>query len=121
MDARRYFESKCWESTLYKYVWDAAKITHRRKFIFLNTYINEEERLINYYQDFQERMIEKQTKPTIKLKEVNNKMSNRGNTKKSMEIIMEYKVNFVKMINKLGIFLGRFIKGIKKNTNCKYK
>ena len=27
---------------------------------------------------------------------------------------MEYKVNFVKMINKLGIFLGRFIKGIKK-------
>ena len=48
-------------------------------------------------------------------------MSNRGNTKKSMEIIMEYKVNFVKMINKLGIFLGRFIKGIKKNTNCKYK
>ena len=65
MDARRYFESKCWESTLYKYVGDAAKITHRRKFIFLNTYINEEERLINYYQGFQERMIEKQTKPII--------------------------------------------------------
>ena len=33
MDARRYFKSKCWESTLYKYSW-GAKITHRRKFIF---------------------------------------------------------------------------------------
>ena len=31
-----------------------------------------------------------------------------------MEITVKYKVNFVKIINKLDIFLGRIIKGKKK-------
>ena len=44
-------------------------------------------------------------------------MSNWWNTKKSKEITMKYKVNFVKIINKLDIFLGRIIKGKK----TKYK
>ena len=33
-DFRKYFESKYCESILYKYVGDAAKIIHKRKFIF---------------------------------------------------------------------------------------
>ena len=41
-DFRKYFESKYCESTLYKYVGDAAKIIHKRKFIFLSTYITKE-------------------------------------------------------------------------------
>ena len=36
------------------------------------------------------------------------------NTKKAIGIVMKYKVNFVKMINKIEIFLGRIIKGKEK-------
>ena len=61
-DFRKYFESKYCESTWYKHVWGAAKIIHRRKFIFLNTYITKEKKLKNYYQDLQQKMMEKQIK-----------------------------------------------------------
>ena len=43
------------------------------------------------------------------------------NTKNAIGIVMKYKVNFVKMTNKIEIFLGRIIKGKEKNTNYKYK
>ena len=36
------------------------------------------------------------------------------NTKKAVGIAMKYKVNFVNMINKIEIFLGRIIKGKRK-------
>ena len=61
-------------------------------------------------------MIEKQTKPNIKLKEVNNKMLHWWNTKKAIGVAMKYKVNFAKMVNKIVIFLGRLIKGKKKKN-----
>ena len=38
------------------------------------------------------------------------------NTKKALGIAMKYKVNFVKMVNKIEIFLGRLIKGKKKKN-----
>ena len=34
--------------------------------------------------------------------------------KKAIGIAMKYKVNFVKMVNKIEIFLGRIIKGKRK-------
>ena len=36
------------------------------------------------------------------------------NTKNAMEITMKYKVNFVKKINKIDIFLGRIVHRKKK-------
>ena len=50
-----------WEH-LYKYVWDGAKIIHKRKFIFLSTYITKE-RCWNTVRKTQQKMIEKQSKP----------------------------------------------------------
>ena len=50
------------------------------------------------------------------MKEVYNKMLDWWNTKKAIGIAMKYKVNFVKMVNKIEIFLGRIIKGKKKKT-----
>ena len=41
-------------------------------------------------------------------------MSNWWNIKKTIAITMKYKFNFVKMINKINIFLGIIIKGKKK-------
>ena len=38
------------------------------------------------------------------------------NTKNAMEITMKYKVNFVKKINNIDIFLGRIIYGKKEKT-----
>ena len=67
MATRKYFESKYCESTLYKYVWDGAKIIHKRKFIFLSTYIIKE-RCWNNVMKTQQKMIEKQSKPNIKWK-----------------------------------------------------
>ena len=52
------------ESILYKYVWDAAKIIYKRKFIYLNAYLTKEKRLKNYHLGFQWKMIYKQIKPT---------------------------------------------------------
>ena len=72
--------------------------------------------LQNYHLGFQWKMIEKQTKPNIKLKEVNNKMLHWWNTKKAIGVAMKYKVNFAKMVNKIVIFLGRLIKGKKKKN-----
>ena len=45
-----------------------VKIIHRRKFIFLNTYITKEKKVKNYYQDLQQKMMEKQIKPHINRK-----------------------------------------------------
>ena len=101
---------------MYKYVWDAAKIIHKRKFIFLNVYLTKEKRLKDYHLGFQWKMIEKQIKPNIKLKEVNNKMLDWWNTKKAIGVAVKYKVNFAKMVNKIEIFLGRLIKGKKKKN-----
>ena len=68
MASRKYFESKYCDSTLYKYVWDAAKIIHKRKFIFLNAYLTKEKRLKNYHLGFQWKMMEKWIKPNINWK-----------------------------------------------------
>ena len=76
--------------------------------------------LQNYHLGFQWKMIEKQAKPNIKLKEVNNKMLHWWNTKKAIGVAMKYKVNFAKMVNKIEIFLGRLIKG-KKEKNRLYR
>ena len=45
-----------------------VKIIHRRKFIFLNTYITKEKKVKNYYQDLQQKMMEKQIKLHINRK-----------------------------------------------------
>ena len=45
-----------------------VKIIHRRKFIFLNTYITKEKKVKNYYQDLQQKMMEKQIKLHINQK-----------------------------------------------------
>ena len=62
MTIKKYLKENIERTQTYTYVWGTAKIIHRRKFIFLNTYITKEKKLKNYYQDLQQKMMEKQIK-----------------------------------------------------------